>query len=152
MTHLTIYRTDRKAVKMLGGMGAMKAFPVASWTKKGRGQYARYVPTAWIVPADRLPGYEPIDETEHAAIAAARRRAGKKAAATFRAKVDDLSSDLGLAPNSRTARALLAGYIDRAEAERIAAICRHRHEETNYDDLLASGMSKEEARALAQAQ
>ena len=69
---------------------------------------------------------------------------------TTRAKVDDLSSDLGLAPNSRTARALLAGYIDRAEAERIAAICRHRHEETNYDDLLASGMSKEDARALAQ--
>lgn len=41
------------------------------------------------------------------------------------------------------------GQIDSGEAAAIRAKCGHRHEETNYDELLASGMTKEDARALA---
>lgn len=41
---------------------------------------------------------------------------------------------------------LANGMIEEEDAQRIRQNCKHRHEKTNYDDLLASGMSKEDAR------
>lgn len=45
---------------------------------------------------------------------------------------------------------LATGRIDRAEYDRIREICRIRHETTNYDELLAMGYSKEDARSDAE--
>lgn len=41
---------------------------------------------------------------------------------------------------------LANGMIEEDEANRIRENCKYRHEKTDYDDLLASGMSKDDAR------
>jgi hypothetical protein len=55
---------------------------------------------------------------------------------------------LGVLPGSRTLAAFRAGEIDECEARRIGAITRHRHEETEYDALLARGIDRDTARAM----
>jgi hypothetical protein len=50
--------------------------------------------------------------------------------------------------NARTWQRLVAGDIDAEEAVRIGRITQDRHEGTQYDALLKSGISKEEARLI----
>lgn len=146
--YLTVYREDRAAIKHLGGMSKMLGFKAVSWGQKGRGRYKKYVPQAWSVPANLLEGVTPLDRDTACAIRQTRSAAGRKAAATVDRKVADAACELGMPSNARTARALVYGQIDEATAKRIAEHCRHRHEDTNYDDLLAKGCSKDEARDM----
>lgn len=96
--------------------------------------------------APRLLAYleERDKRSAKAAPARAKARAAKAQARLARA------DELGLLPDSRTFKALLAGEIDEDEARRIGRITRYRHENTDYEDLLKEGYSKDEARALMQ--
>lgn len=71
------------------------------------------------------------------------------------AKVSDLkkvmAKEYGVLPNSRALAQYLDGAIEEDELIRIGDITRARHEGTDYDELLDSGMDKEDARrAIAQ--
>jgi len=149
---MLVYREDRVAIKSLGGMSAMVTFPVVEWDSKGTGRFKQFKPLCWAVPENILTekGITPISEDAAMAIREKRHMAGKKASGSHQRKIDDMSEELGLKPGSRTAEALLRGEIDEATAERIAERCRSRHEETDYDDLLKAGYSKEDARLLMQ--
>jgi hypothetical protein len=101
-----------------------------------------------------------IDEQGYAAWQAEREatRARRERAAASRARasqqreseLQSLADSLGVLRDSRTFAQYLAGDIDRAEAQRIGEITSHRHECTDYDDLLSRGYSRDDARALAQ--
>jgi hypothetical protein len=60
------------------------------------------------------------------------------------------ADELGMPTDSETARLYFERKLPRAEAQRRAGIIRRRHEETNYDELLARGCSKDDARALTE--
>jgi len=55
---------------------------------------------------------------------------------------------LGLPEGSLTARDLAAGLITLEEAQRRAEIITHRHEHTDYDDLLRRGIDRDTAREV----
>ena len=55
---------------------------------------------------------------------------------------------LGVRLDSRTFSSYRRGEIDAQEARRIGEITRHRHEATNYDALIQSGMDRDTARGL----
>jgi hypothetical protein len=90
----------------------------------------------------------------------ARTHATRARAAIRRAEVakrvvaerEALAENLGLLPDSRTFAAYLRGEIEENEARGIGRYTAHRHEETDYDDLLARGVSKEDAREMSTAQ
>jgi len=81
--------------------------------------------------------------------ARARREQAREAA---RREIRDLAEELGVLVGSRALAWYLAGDIDADECRRIGAITRRRHEQTNYDDLLAHGLSKEDARVMMESQ
>lgn len=58
------------------------------------------------------------------------------------------AEELGMPTRSETARLYFEGKLPKAEAIRRAEIITHRHEQTNYDELLRSGYDRESARAL----
>ena len=94
--------------------------------------------------ADRLRAY-----------LADREERGKKAGPARQARAakkmldrERLAESLGVRSDSRTFDAFLRGEIGEEEARRIGRITSHRHEQTNYDDLLRAGYSKEDARAM----
>jgi len=76
-------------------------------------------------------GVEPLDEEEQAEHRAEAKR-------------------LGVRSDSRVFAAYIRGLIDEDECERVGEITRRRHETTSYDDLLARGMSRDDARDLMQ--
>ena len=97
-----------------------------------------------VADADRLRAY-----------LADREERGKKAAPARQARAakkmldrERLAESLGVRSDSRTFDAFLRGEISEEEARRIGRITSHRHEQTNYDDLLRAGYSKEDARAM----
>lgn len=73
---------------------------------------------------------------------------GKNAEEHFIEEYGETNEMLGLPPTAKTGKWLRDGDISMEEAKRIAAIVTHRHEETNYDDLLRSGVDKSEAREM----
>ena len=96
--------------------------------------------------ADRLREYLEGRAARSAKSAGARaRQAAKKREAR-----EKLAESLGVRSDSRTLEAYLRGDIDAEEARRIGRVTAHRHEQTNYDDLLRQGYSREEARAMMQ--
>jgi len=141
-----IYRQDPIAKKL-----NTRAYSVHRWDSKGRGKYRRYFPRSWIVPVEDIPeDARPLSKEQASDIASRRRAAGLKAARTARERDDAVAEDLGLLPGSRLAKDLRAGRVDEEAATAIAESIRHRHEDTDYDDLLAAGYPKEAARALKQ--
>ncbi len=62
----------------------------------------------------------------------------------------DVAEELGMPVNSRTVARVVAGELSMDEARNIAARIKERHEQTDYDDLLRQGYSKEDARAWMQ--
>ena len=68
----------------------------------------------------------------------------------YSAKVSDLKREMakqyGVMPQSRALDDYIKGAIDEEEFLRVANITRARHELTAYDDLLDSGVTKEDAR------
>lgn len=81
-------------------------------------------------------------QREKANARAARRRAEEREA------IDDLAASMGVLPGSRAFKWYMEGEIDGDECRRIGDITRRRHEETNYDELLAEGMDRDTAREL----
>lgn len=59
---------------------------------------------------------------------------------------DKLAASMGVLPSSKTFARFLAGDIDEAECRRIGKITAHRHEQTDYDELLERGLDRAEAR------
>lgn len=147
----TVGRADRKTITALGGMASMTRFPVAEWEQTGRGRFAKWRPLAWRVPADQIPAGLKVMSAEEADDAMeARKTAGRKAASAAKRKLDAVAASLGLPPGSRTAEWLARGEISRAEAERIAGVVTRRHENTDYDALLAAGVDRDTAREIAE--
>lgn len=60
-------------------------------------------------------------------------------------------AELGIAPDSRTAKWLTRGLIDEDQARLIAFKTEFRHERSNYDELLGDGYERDFARTLADA-
>jgi len=77
-----------------------------------------------------------------------RERARNRAADRRRRAIREICDRLGVSPDSRTLRQYLRGEIDEAEARYRGRLARWRHDETDYDDLLARGFSREDARML----
>lgn len=63
---------------------------------------------------------------------------------------EELARSMGLLPDSRTFASYLRGEIEEEEAIRIGRHTSQRHEETNYEELLARGYSRDDARAFAE--
>lgn len=141
---MIVYKEDRKAIKALGGIAAMAAHPVAEWEQRGKGKYKSFRPLSWTVPDN--PGLDPISEAEALAIRAKRSKAGKKATCTRKENDAAFCEEHNLTPG--IGAAARRGEVDITVAQRISEKARHRHEETNYDALLAAGYSREDARAL----
>lgn len=60
-----------------------------------------------------------------------------------------IQEELGLKnPRSSVLRAYLRGDIDKESALAISESIRHRHEDTDYDELLQRGISKDDAREI----
>jgi len=72
---------------------------------------------------------------------ASQKRAIKKAQ-----EKSELATKLGLLEDSKTFKAFLRGDIEEDQARGIGEYMRHRHEDTDYDELLRWGMDKESAR------
>ncbi|MBU6232601.1 hypothetical protein KGP36_08310 [Patescibacteria group bacterium] len=78
-----------------------------------------------------------------------RRRAARK---QRKERIASEADQLGVRPDSRAFAAYRRGEIDAQECARIGAITADRHENTNYDALLQSGMDRETARELMERQ
>jgi len=63
-------------------------------------------------------------------------------------KLEELAESLGLLPNSRTFQRYLTGEIEEEDARKIGTFMNNRHDNTNYDELLEQGYSKDDARSL----
>jgi hypothetical protein len=61
--------------------------------------------------------------------------------------VQEAAMNLGLRGDSTLAVALLHGNVGEEEASRIAEKTAHRHNNTDYENLLTAGMNREDARA-----
>jgi len=112
------------------------------WTDYGPDKVVRYLWTPEMQAAREALSHVkklPTDEE--------RREKNRKARDRRDREISDLASDLGVLRDSRTLAAYRRGEIDYDEAQRIGEITRHRHEDTDYDELLAAGYSKDEARA-----
>lgn len=141
---IILYKEDPLAKKL-----PVHTYKVADWGSKGSGKYQRYFPLAWYVADDDLePGDVPLTKQEALEIRENRSSRGRKAAKTRKEKDDAVAQELGLNPGSRTAAALRRGELSREDAEGIAAYIKHRHEDTDYDDLLRAGCDKDTAREL----
>jgi len=150
-----VYREDKKALAAINTTAREKGdwkYKVAEWElKNGKyHKYDRYVPLAWWIPVKELEekGITPIGEEEAIEIRKKRSCAGHKAAATAKKRDEEVNDELGMPPGSKTGKWLRRGEISEEQAERIAEKCSHRHEETDYDNLLKSGVDKETARDL----
>lgn len=96
------------------------------------------------VDADRLREYLASREVKKQKAAPAR----QAKAAKRELERERLAASLGVLSDSRAFAAFVRGDIDADEARRIGRITSARHEQTNYDDLLRMGYSKQEARAM----
>ena len=123
-------------------------------------------PLSWLLPDELLPAYEAALAADLQAVAQRRKVAAQKAAQTrLRNKLLGLPTaarrkeqerreraaeawSMGLLPDSRAFASYLQGDISREEAERLGRITSHRHECTDYEDLLRAGYCKEDAREL----
>ena len=65
-----------------------------------------------------------------------------------KAEWDMEAESMGLLPDSRTFASFKANFLDYDAAVGIGKYTRERHENTNYDELLHQGWSKDEARDL----
>ncbi|MCX7933849.1 MAG: DUF2293 domain-containing protein, partial [Planctomycetota bacterium] len=61
---------------------------------------------------------------------------------------EEVAAMLGLPIDSRTVQDVMDGAIDLKTARRRADRIAHRHEETDYDDLLARGIDRDTARMI----
>jgi hypothetical protein len=150
LTTRVVYREDRALVDLLGEQ-TLRACDVAEWMAKGQGRFRRQFPRAWRVPVGLLQGHSPLTKAEADALRNKRSAAGRKAAATFRGRVNEAADEIGALPGSRTARDFCGGHLDEHEARLRAFIAEYRHEHTDYDALLRGGCDKESARALKRA-
>lgn len=94
--------------------------------------------------------YEKIVKPDREKTRAKRAAVNEKARQRRQAEIEALASRLGVLSDSRTLAAYRRGEIEEDEAMRIGEITRHRHEDTNYDELLARGFSKEDAREFCE--
>lgn len=83
-----------------------------------------------------------------AADSAKRAKQAKKSRTKTQQKIDDICSLVGCLPDSRCLRWYMAGQISLEEAQKIAEKTTHRHENTDYDDLLRRGIDRESARDM----
>lgn len=67
-------------------------------------------------------------------------------------KLKDEAESMGLLPNSRTFAQFTDGELETDAAIGIGAYTAHRHNNTNYDELLQKGYSKEMARELMESE
>jgi hypothetical protein len=65
-------------------------------------------------------------------------------------KRERLADELGMPSDSQTVALALGGVIGMDEAKRRAEKIRFRHENTNYDSLLAAGVDRDEARLVCE--
>ncbi len=142
---MRIYREDRAA---LAALGDMRNYPVAEWREKGRGKWKKWQPLAWEVPDEivRARGITPILGNIAFAIRERRSEAGEKGARTRQSKMWDFCVKNNLTPG--IGEAAFYGKVELDDAKRIAENARWRHDETDYDELLGKGFSKEDARDL----
>ena len=148
---MIVYREDRKTLALLGGLSAVKAarkYQVREWIKKGNGKFQKYEPLAFDIPDSDLPeNWSPMTENEAANIRSRRSNAGKKATYTHKKNISqfcvthDLTPGIGLAA--------MRGEVEIDVAKKISKIAQDRHELTDYDNHLKSGMPREDARELA---
>lgn len=142
-----VYREDKASIAKLGDMGQFK---VAAWTKKGSGKWERWEPLAWHVQTRKR--IKPMPEELALEIREKRASAGRKAYINGKrrkiAAIADINERLNAPSDANVGKWLLDGEISQEEAMRIAEKCRHRHEDTDYEDLLAQGFDKEEARSM----
>lgn len=145
-----VYREDTAIVRGFGGIMGMKHFQVAEWLAIKRGDYQGHVPGSWRVPQwelDRL-GLEPIPRSEALQLRKEQERQGSLRTQAFRRKVDAMAAKLDLYPGSDIARQVVEGTMTEEEAFLRARKIHARHKQTRYDELLAMGYSRDDAREL----
>ncbi len=148
--NVIVYREDRRAIKRLGGMSAMLRYSVGEWVKKGRGRFMKYVPLSWYVPEEALPGVTVIDESAARSIRSRRSESGRKAHLTLKTRVVEKALEIGLGVRSRLAYQALYGDENPDDVELSAFKIAWRHEHTDYDQLLRSGVERDIARDIMQ--
>ena len=111
------------------------------WTRNKYGAK----PRTWLLAEDTIAG-PLIAAAQERRIAAKQRREIK--AQQKQEELEQLANSLNLLPDSQTFKRYLAGEIEEEEARGIGEYMAHRHNDTNYDELLAQGHSKEDARNL----
>lgn len=136
---MNLKRTLRRTLDRLG-----VAYTEQQIGWRGSERYG-FAPIVALVVSD--DDYERVVKPDRQRTAAKRNAANAKARQRRREEIESLAADLGVLSDSRTLAAYRRGDIDADEARRIGEITRRRHETTNYDDLLAAGLSKDDARA-----
>jgi hypothetical protein len=145
-----VYREDIEIVRGFGGIMGMKRFPVSEWLHVKKGDYEGHVPGAWKVPEWELDRLEqtPISRAEALQIRKAQERTGSLRTQALRRKTDAMAAKLGLFPGSDIARQVVEGLLTEEQGFEQAHRINARHQRTRYDELLAKGYSRDQARDL----
>lgn len=145
-----VYREDIEIVREFGGIMGMKHFTVAEWLHVKKGDYEGHVPGAWKVPDWELDRVErtPISRAEALQIRKAQERTGSLRTQALRRKTDAMAAKLGLFPGSDIARQVVEGLLTEEQGFEQARRINARHQRTRYDELLAKGYSRDQAREL----
>jgi len=145
-----VYREDSDSIRAFGGIMAMKCFNVCEWLHVRRGDYEGFVPGAWKVPdweLDRL-GLAPIPRAQALQRRKLDAKQGSLQTQALRRKTDAMAQKLGLFPGSDIARQVVEGMLTEEEGFEQARKIRDRHRNTRYDELLAKGFHRDDARKI----
>jgi hypothetical protein len=147
-----VYREDIEIVRGFGGIMGMKRFPVVEWLHVKKGDYEGHIPSSWRVPNWELDRLErtPISRAGALQIRKAQERTGSLRTQALRRKTDAVATKLDLFPGSDIARQVVEGFLTEEQGFEQARRINARHQHTRYDELLAKGYSKDEARERAE--
>ncbi len=96
---------------------------------------------------DRL-GLVPISRADALVLRKRQERTGSARTQALRRKTDAMAAKLGLFPGSDIARQVVEGHLTEEQGFEQARRINARHQRTRYDELLAKGYSRDEAREL----
>lgn len=149
-----VYREDIEIVRAFGGIMAMKRFAVCEWLHVKKGDYEGNIPGAWHVPEWELERLDltPIIRAEALRLREAQKRQGSMRTQALRRRTDAVAAKLGVFPGSDIARQVVEGTMTEEEGFERAHKINARHQQTRYDELLAKGFSRNDARELIAAE
>lgn len=102
----------------------------------------------WRTRRAHIPEWDEDGTAWNQAVVEIERRLAEETDAPVESRIEEIAAALGMPEDSRTVREVASGQLDMEEAMERAERIRFRHEKTEYDALLRSGVDRDTAREI----